>query len=98
MADPTLAEIIANPAGYTPKGTALLAAVDGLEILAGTLNGLVGTTNTALTTLSGLVDQLEGYTDTLETLIGSTNTKLDTLNTSVSSTAPVTVTFKGEYE
>jgi ABC-type transporter Mla subunit MlaD len=63
--------------------TAIKNAVDGLE-------ALIGTSNTALTSLQGYVDQLEGYvdslegnTDGLETLLGEVKTKLDTLHTDV---------------
>ena len=69
----TLADAIANPASITLNSAAILAAVDGLEALA--------------TTLNGYVDQLEGYPDTLETLIGATNTKLDTLNSTAADTS-----------
>jgi outer membrane murein-binding lipoprotein Lpp len=87
----TLADAIANPGSVTLTGAAngakldtILAAVDGLEALA--------------TTLNGYVDQLEGYTDALETLIGSTNTKLDSLITQGSSSAAVPVAMVDEYE
>jgi hypothetical protein len=80
----TLADAIANPASVTLNGPAILAAVDGLEALA--------------TTLNGYVDQLEGYTDTLETLIASTNTKLDSLITQGASTVAVPVAMADEYE
>lgn len=59
--------------------TTLSSSVDGLEALATALNGfvdgvegLIGTTNTTLTTMSG-------YVDGLETLQGTTNTSLTAL-------------------
>lgn len=59
--------------------TAQAGYVDGLEALAGTLNGYVDTLETLQTSTNSSLATLAGYVDGLETLLGTTNTSLATL-------------------
>lgn len=85
-----LAYQLPTGASTEAKQDTLIAAVDTLEALLGTIDADTGAILTAVDGIETLIaatntklDTVIGHVDGIETAIASTNTKLDTLNTAV---------------